>query len=203
MTNGYLVIDTETSGLFDFKKPADDPSQPRLAALAMIWTDDEGNALQREKHFVRPDGWSMQAEASRINGLTDDFLTENGIAIGEVLDRYEAEVRDRIPVAAYNAQFDCKMMRGEFRRAGRDDLFMITHNTCLMRASNKLGAYGFQSATRGWPKLKEVAAFFGHEGYDEHDAMADAEAARVVLANLIRIGELIPPQVHFAKSKAS
>ncbi|MEY4951800.1 MAG: hypothetical protein RL299_224, partial [Pseudomonadota bacterium] len=40
---GYLVIDTETSGLFDFKKPADDPSQPRLASLAMIWADDDGN----------------------------------------------------------------------------------------------------------------------------------------------------------------
>ena len=31
----YAVIDTETSGLFDFSKPAEAEGQPRLASLAI------------------------------------------------------------------------------------------------------------------------------------------------------------------------
>ena len=37
----YVVIDTETSGLFDFSKPADAEGQPRLASLAMVFLDQD------------------------------------------------------------------------------------------------------------------------------------------------------------------
>lgn len=202
----YLVIDTETSGLFQFKDkltgkpiPADDPCQPRLAALALIWADAEGNALRNEKLYVRPEGWLMDPAAAAVNGLTDEFLLDHGRPIEEVLDVYTREVSMGRIVAAFNAQFDCKMMRGELRRAGRDDLFAITRNTCLMRAMGKLGHMGFKSATRGWPKLVEATEFFGHVVENPHDPLSDAEGARVVLQNLIRIGAVIPPKVHHAR----
>lgn len=37
----YLIIDTETTGLFDFSKPADGEGQPRLAQICMIEWDGE------------------------------------------------------------------------------------------------------------------------------------------------------------------
>ncbi len=198
---GYLVIDTETSGLFDFKKPADDPSQPRLASLAMIWADAEGRETDRMQLYVKPDGWEMTAEASAVNGLTTEFLEENGVPIDLVLDIYSRNVRFDLVVAAFNAQFDCKMMRGELRRAGRDDLFTVTKNTCLMRGLKPYAAQGLAIKNGAFVKLSVACEFFGIHNTSPHSAMADAKAAQELLEILIRDGNLIPPQVHYAKEK--
>jgi len=41
----FCVFDTETTGLFKFKLPADDPSQPRLASAALIVADQNGKEI--------------------------------------------------------------------------------------------------------------------------------------------------------------
>lgn len=198
---GFLCFDTETSGLFDFSKPADADGQPRLASLAMIWTDDEGNETDRMQLYVKPEGWTMGAEATAVNGLTTEFLKEHGKPIGLVLDIYERNVRSGLPVAAFNAQYDCKVMRGEFRRAKRDDMFTITKNTCLMRGLKPYLADGLPIKGGRFVKLAVACEHFGIHNASPHSAMADAAAARELLAILIRDGNLIPPSVHFAKEK--
>lgn len=200
---GYLVIDTETNGLFDFKKPADDSSQPRLASLAMIWTDEDGHETDRIMLLVRPDGWEMTPEASAINGLTTEYLREHGNPIEFVLGVYSRNVRTGIPVVAFNAQFDLKMMRGELRRAGMDDLFMVTKNSCLMRSLKPYGAQGLAIRNGAFVKLTVACEFFGIKSVTPHEAMSDAADARELLEILIRDGNLIPPQVHFAKGRDS
>lgn len=197
----YLVIDTETNGLFDFKKPADDPSQPRLASLAMIWADDQGHETDRMMLYVKPDGWQMTDEATEVNGLTTEFLEEHGKPIDMVLGIYTRNVKAGLAVAAFNAQFDCKMMRGELRRAGMDDLFTVTHNTCLMRGLKPYAAQGLQVKGGGFVKLSVACEFFGIQSVSPHDAMSDAADARELLEILIRDGNLILPQVHFAKNR--
>lgn len=197
----YIVIDTETNGLFDFKKPADDPSQPRLASLAMIWADDQGHETARMMFYIKPDGWRMTPEATAVNGLTTEFLEENGKPLDMVLRIYTRNVKAGLAVAAFNAQFDCKMMRGELRRAGMDDLFTVTPNTCLMRSLKPYAAQGLDVKGAGFVKLSVACEFFGIHNSSPHSAMADAKAAQEILAMLIRDGNLIPPQVHFAKEK--
>ncbi len=66
----YAVIDTETSGLFDFSKPADAEGQPRLASLAVIRLDAELNEEGADEYLIKPEGWTLPAEATTINGLT-------------------------------------------------------------------------------------------------------------------------------------
>lgn len=197
----FVAFDTETTGIFDFKKPADDPSQPRLASLAMIWTDSAGREVDRKLMYVKPAGWEMTQEAFEVNGLTTDFLRENGTDIGVVLDVYERAIRSNMIMAAYNVQFDCKMMRGEFRRAGRDDLFEITLNTCLMRGLKPYKEKGLAIKGGQFVKLSVACEFFGITHAEAHEAMSDAEAARAILQILIEDGNLIPPAVHYAKSK--
>ena len=119
----YAVFDTETTGLFLFKDketgqpvPADDPRQPRMASFAVILADEYGNKISRAKHFIKPDGWSIDGtQAGEVNGLTDAFLEENGVPVAEVLDLWESYVNDGLIAAAFNVQFDCKMMRAELR----------------------------------------------------------------------------------------
>lgn len=205
-TPTYAVFDTETTGLFLFKDketgepvPADDPRQPRLASFAVIVADENGHEISREKHFVVPDGWSIDGTyASEVNGLNDAFLLENGVPVSNVLDLWEGYVKGGLIAAAFNAQFDCKMMRAELRRAGRDDLFEQTRNTCLMRGLSPYGKEGL-CIVRGYVKLSEACEFFGITNENAHDAMSDAEAALMILQRLIADGRVIEPKIHYAK----
>lgn len=202
----YAVFDTETTGLFLFRDketgetvPADDPRQPRMASFAVILADESGNEISREKHFIKPDGWSVDGtQAAEVNGLTDAFLEQNGVPVSDVLDLWEGFISKGLIVAAFNAQFDCKMMRAELRRAGRDDLFGQTRNTCLMRGLAPYKNEGL-CIVRGYVKLSEACDYFGITNENAHNSMADAEAALKILQNLILKDRVIEPKVHYAK----
>lgn len=205
----YAVFDTETTGLFVFKDedtgkpiPADDPRQPRMASFAVILADEFGEEISRAKHFIKPDGWSIDGTyAAEVNGLSDEFLYANGVPVSRVLDLWESYVDRGLIAAAFNAQFDCKMMRAELRRAGRYDRFRETRNTCLMRGLAPYGKEGL-CIMRGYVKLSEACNYFGIVNENAHDAMADAEAALGILKRLIADGRVIEPKVHFAKGRA-
>jgi len=196
----YLVFDTETTGLFNFKLPADDPAQPRLASAAFILCDEAGRELSRQKFYVAPDGWEMGEEAGRVNGLTTEFLASNGVPVAEVLDAYTGHVESGLIVVAFNSQFDTKMMRAELRRAGRPDLFEQTRTICAMRGLHPYGADGL-CIMRGFVKLSVACEWFGIVNQNAHDAMADAEAARCLLERMIADGRLPEPKVYYAAGK--
>lgn len=196
----YAVIDTETSGLFDFKKPADAPGQPRLATVSII-TLTAALEVEAENHFmVKPDGWELTPEAAAVNGLTMEQLAAEGIPVKEVLDCYTSLVLNGWVIVAYNAQFDTKMLRGELRRAGMDDLFEKTPNVCLMRASTSVcqiqGKKGFK-----FPKLSEACAFFKIEQPAAHSSGGDARSAVEILRHLVALKALPEPEVHYAANR--
>lgn len=195
----FLILDTETTGLSNFKLPADDPSQPRLAAAAFILADETGAEIEAVKHYVKPDGWEMPAEAFAINGLSTEFLDANGVPVLTVLDEYEAHIKGGLIVIGFNAQFDCKMMRAEFRRAGRPDLFEETPNICVMRNLHPYGQEGLP-IVRGFIKLRDACDYFGIEQAAAHDALDDARVACRILARLIADGRLPEAKVHYARN---
>lgn len=215
----YVVFDTETTGIFIFRDketgepvPADDPRQPRMASAAFILCDETGAEIGREKRYVKPDGWTMEEydlralsdgkkPASEVNGLTDDFLQENGVPVAEVLDLWESFINAGLIAVAHNAQFDAKMMRAELRRAGRSDLFEETRQTCTMRSCKPYKDAGMPIKSGKYVSLQDACAFFRIELTNAHDAMADAEACRQLLVCLLRDGNLIEPQVHRAKGR--
>lgn len=203
----YLILDTETSSLFTFKKdgkpvPADDPGQPRLAEAAMLLVDENLKITHRYVAYVKPDGWEMEAGATAVNGLTTDHLLEVGVPIGEVLDHYEDFIKSNRIVVTHNAQHDTKQMRGELRRAGRDDLFLITRNICTMRGLAKTCDLR-QKNGKGlkWPSLSEACRHFGIPHETRHSAEADAVAVLELLRNMRRLDIVPEARVHFAKGR--
>lgn len=185
----YLVIDTETSGLFNFRAPADAAGQPRLASIAMLFCDDDLRFLWGHSLLVRPDGWEMPAEAERINGLSTELLRKHGHEVRYALDGYVEAIERGYPIIAHNVQYDTKVMRGELRRAGMPDLFSETRRICTMQALTNIceipspRGRGFK-----WPKLSEaVERALGRKHSNAHgclpDAMACLDLARFLKAN--------------------
>ena len=201
----YLVIDTETSGLFKFRDadgkpvPADAPGQPRLASVAFIMVDPGMTVISEREFLIKPDGWSLDAGAAAVNGLTMERLEAEGVPVGDVLDLYTNAISDERVVVAFNAQFDTKMMRGELRRAARPDLFDQTKNICTMRACD--GIVIKPDGGRGWPKLAHACAHFNIQQQDQHTALGDARACLEVFKHLIAIGAAPEPAVHLASTQ--
>lgn len=209
---GYIVIDTETSGLYIYKNPdgtphpADAPDQPRMAELAIIFTDDDFNIEREYQAYIQPNGWHMTAEATKFNGLTDEFLQRHGVPVQMALAVYTQAILSGRAVVAYGAQFDCKCVRGEFRHEKLDDLFDQTLNTCAMQASMrltpkvvKLDENGQPSGAGGYPKLSDVVAHFGLPPYKKHSALDDARVTADIAKRLKAAGVLAEPKVHRAK----
>ena len=199
---GYAVIDTETSGLFDFSKPADAEGQPRLASFAAIRLDADLNEEGANEYLIKPEGWILSDEVMKINGLTMERLEKEGRPVADVLKFYSALIERGYVIVAFNSQFDCKVMRGEMRRAGVPDLFEATPNICAMRAAVDV-VKAPKASGRGYkfPKLSEACAHFGIEQTEQHSAMADAHAATAIFLELKALGVCPDPAVHYAKNR--
>ena len=200
----YAVIDTENTGLFNYREPANAEGQPRLASLAAIALNEDLTVESEGQWFVRPDGWKMPAAATEIHGLTTEHLLEVGQPVQKVLEHYTDLIERGYVIAAWNAQHDLKQLRAELRRADLPDRFEETPNTCLMRASTDICCIPHPTR-RGFkfPKLQEACDHFGVELADAHTALGDCKAATEILRILHARDALIPPKVHYAKNPPS
>lgn len=168
MTEKLLFIDTETTGLFAWDKPADVEGQPRLAQFSgLLLVDNKPEA--RLTAYVTPDGWEMPKEASLINGLSTELLKKLGIPVKNILDWYNSILDLEPTVVAHNVRYDTKVMRGEFRRAKMEDRYTTTKTSCTLRAASPI------LKTR-YPSLTDcIKHFLKEDRQDAHTAEADME----------------------------
>lgn len=205
---GGVVIDTETNAKADFDRSADAEGQPRLAQLAMILISPEGHIQGERNFYIVPDRWSMTEESTAVNGLTDAFLREAGVPVRVALEAYSQTIRNLRFVVAHHAQYDCKVMRGELRRAGMSDLFEETANICTMRKAGGVitalrpikdkvtkEVIGWKE-TNNWPSLKRCREVLGLSADGAHGAVKDAMDALAVYRYLRDRGVDLSPAVH-------
>ena len=178
-----LCFDTETTGLPRFDLPADDSRQPRICSVAMVLLAD-AKPLQTYYWYVRPDGWTVPDEVAAIHGLSNAKLTEDGIPIREVLEKFCVvhDLADQI--MGYNCSFDLKLLRGELRRCAMNDRYGAKPVRDIMKECTDVcrlpGKRGYK-----WPKLSEaVNIMLGREHVGAHDAMADV-CATIDLASAL------------------
>jgi DNA polymerase III epsilon subunit-like protein len=207
-----FVFDVETSGIPDFKLPADDPKQPRAIQIAGILCGDAepgeedsplgpGIAVRGFVNCpIRPDGWTMDDElaAKMGHGMTQAWLLENGRPVREALDLWTALHNRADLIATFGAGFDLKLMRGEFRRAGMPDLYGAKPKLDVMRAACKPCAMPMPSGRGGFklPKLGEAAEILlGEKVEGLHNGYVDAKTtARIYYALLARGVVMAPKQ---------
>ncbi len=188
-----LFIDTETSGLFNYRLRADADGQPRMIQFAAALVDidfTDGNPALYANIPILPDGWKMDDElaAKMGHGMTQDWLLQNGRPVAAALDIYEKMHVGCDMIAGFNIPFDQKGLRAELRRAGRNDHYAERPEFCLMRAMTPLAKVP-KAKGAGWkfPKLIEAYRFAFNAEPEKplHNAFHDV-LATVKLFNWLR-----------------
>jgi len=88
----YLFFDTETTGLpRNWKAPVTDLNNwPRLVQLAYLFYDTNGNKISGGDFIIKPEGFTIPSDASRIHGISTERAIREGQPIKSVLQHFQS-----------------------------------------------------------------------------------------------------------------
>lgn len=184
LQNSILFFDTETTGTpRNYKAPVSDSyNWPRLVQLAWIMADKEGNILKRKSAIVKPEGFSIPADAVAVHGITTERAQQEGLPLREVLEEFVNDFSLAENTVGHNIEFDKNIVGAELCRLDMDyNQLMDKPSTCTMLSStdycaipNPKGYFGYK-----WPSLQELYyKLFNRNFNDAHDALADITATK-------------------------
>lgn len=186
----YLFFDTETTGLpKKWKASVSDLNNwPRLVQIAWQQYDGQGKKITEKDYIIKPDGFTIPHEASRIHGISTERANNEGVDLDKVLEEFMQLIDESNVLVAHNMDFDEKIIGAEFLREGKKSGLFHTERLCTMKASTdycKLpGNYGFK-----WPKLSELHIKLFNEDFEEaHNAAVDITACAKCFWELKRRG---------------
>lgn len=199
-----LFFDTETTGLAKDKYPPTHPKQPMPMQIGMKLDAVNRHEVMAANYLIVPQGWSIEAKASEITGLTDDMATAFGTHIVTGVEFFLDMVNNADVIVAHNAAFDITVMRratfvySEIVNIPYVDPFEGKTLLCTMlaalnivKAPHKNG--GKMRGEWKWPKLEECIRFFFNEQLEgAHDALVDVRACARVYYEMLDEGMLSP-----------
>jgi DNA polymerase III epsilon subunit-like protein len=170
-----LVFDTETTGLPKQRgRPAEDVDNwPRVVQLGWGIFDERGAELELHAAIVRPDGFSIPADAIRVHGITAARAAREGKPLGEVLPPFLDAVGQADLIVSHNIEFDRNVVRAEIIRLRLGDPLRCARTFCTQVGSTDFcaipGSRGFK-----YPRLSELhAKLFGAPMQEAHEVSVD------------------------------
>jgi len=174
----YLFFDTETTGLPKrWDVPAKDlENWPRLVQIAWIFLDKNGNEISSESKIIKPEGFIIPEESSKVHGITTQIALKKGDDLKKILLEYLEMTNKSKYLIAHNMSFDEKIIEAEFIRKKISNSLFQPEKICTKEIATEFcqipGAYGFK-----WPTLSELhIKLFGNDFEDAHDALVDVKA---------------------------
>lgn len=179
-----LALDTETTGMANFRGQPGDASQPYIVQLGAILYDENRRVVAEINLLVKPAGWTIPTEATAVHGITTAMCEKYGLPIITAMKLLLAFVKRAKLIVAHNFPFDKMMVWSELMRCqcGPEvSLFIETPSYCTMEASTPILKLPGKFGNYKWPKLAEAFKHFtGRELEGAHDAMADVRGCATV-----------------------
>jgi len=178
-----LIYDTETTGFPNFKAPSSAPDQPHLVQLACILA--EGDYIDHTWSTIVKCPIPVDPSAFAVHGISMERSQEEGIDLIDALGIFGGMMYKADRVIAHNTNFDTKIMKIAFAKAGIDSIVLMRKKRfCTMFSlTNHLKLPSPSGRGYKWPKLIEAyTALVDSEGFQNaHQADADALACFKVL----------------------
>ena len=174
----YLFFDMEMTGIpKNYKAPVSDlKNWPRVIQIAWLVVDVNGVEISSAEHIVKPNGFTIPADAAKVHGITTQIAIERGVEIRHVLDAVIKDFATAKTLVAHNMAFDEKILGAEFLRAGFSNYIETKSRFCTMESSADFcrlpGRYNFK-----WPTLNELHLKLFRESFaGAHQALVDVRA---------------------------
>ncbi len=146
----YLFFDTETTGLpRNWNAPVTDLNNwPRLVQLAFLYYDQNGNKISGGDFIIKPDGFSIPVDASRIHGISTEKALSEGQLLTSVLQNFQSLISQAEVLVAHNMSFDEVIVGAEFLRTGMQNTIPSKRKICTMKSTTDYcaldGRYGYK-----------------------------------------------------------
>jgi DNA polymerase III epsilon subunit-like protein len=189
----FLFLDCETTGLpaNRYFSTDDVDGWPRLVQIAWGVYDGLGNAEEARCYIIRPEGFTIPADAIKIHGITNARALREGRELAEVLGEFlGAFERSGGTPVAHNLDFDFGVVGGELVRTRLPLGFLEKRGICTMKTTTDLcrlprpSGFGFK-----WPTLEDLHLLvFGFPYSGAHDAASDLDACARCFFKLLQAG---------------
>jgi formylglycine-generating enzyme required for sulfatase activity len=167
--------------------------------LAFLYYDEDGKKISGGDFIIKPEGFIIPEDASRVHGITTERANKEGIALATVLQLFNSMINQAEVLVAHNMNFDEKIVGAEFLRLGMENPVPAKRKICTMESATNFcalsGPYGYK-----WPKLAELHEKLFQTGFEEaHNAANDINATAKCFWELKRIG-IIPTLIPVKKT---
>lgn len=189
-----LIFDVETTGLPEKGHKYDTHYMyfPNIVSLA--WSI--GGV---DNHFIiKPDGYEIPEEATKIHGITTEIAMKEGWGIDNVLDKFYNDALNAKLICAHNIYFDTSIIKAStlkymgksfYDNVSEPALGKEKRIDTMMKTIKFVGALKANGTPGKFPKLEELYdKLFPGETFDAHDALEDVGALKRCLPELVKLG---------------
>jgi DNA polymerase III subunit epsilon len=188
-----LVFDSETTGLpAKGANYATDFNQfPHVVQLAW-WI----NGVHKS-YIVKPDGWEIPEEATKIHGITTEQALLQGVPFAKVADEYIHDCMIADIIIGHNIHFDSSIIKANILRMGMTNYYNDlvepamdkSKRICTMMKTIKFVDAKFENGRGGkFPRLEELYAKLFDDSFPAHNAHEDVKATLRCVEELLKIG---------------
>ncbi len=176
-----IFIDTETSGMVNYKNASKGSRFPRYDNLdaydscrivSICWIICQNDKVIEQGYFlINPKDFTISVESQQIHGISQEEAIREGQDISNVLNTFVECVKRCESIIAHNIDFDINVILSECYRnnlLGLIDIINTKHHICTMKKGQHV-----MGLTK-WPKLSELYEYLFHEKLkDAHNALMD------------------------------
>jgi DNA polymerase-3 subunit epsilon len=185
-----LFFDTETTGIpRNYKAPVEDVDNwPRLVQIGWILFGGEGEKLGECEFIVRPDGFEIPEEVSKIHGITQERALGDGWDLQTVLAIFSEDLIRADLIVGHNLSYDLSIIGAEMFRLGLPNLLNAKSQICTMKSSTNYCQIPGGRPWK-WPKLHELhQKLFNEPLAQTHTALDDIQNTAKCYFELKRLG---------------
>lgn len=185
-TKKILFFDLETTGLPETKsfnsyynyKHSEKYKNSRIVQISWIIANNKGKILTEHDYIIKPDGFIISDEASKIHGITTKKAIEQGIELVKIFEYFEKDVKNVTSMVAHNLNFDKNVLYAELYKYGYINLIKkldtIMHLCTGEISKPLLKLPAFYSGEYKMPKLTELYKWcFNQEMTNAHNSKYD------------------------------
>lgn len=176
MKDFLLFIDTEGSGLpkkWDLPYSAEG-NWPHSVQVSWAVYTSEGKQIKQEDHYIKNEDFSVEPSATKVHGITETFLQNNGKAREEVMHRLKDDLQLYKPlVVGHFIELDAHMIAADLHRIGSNNPMLDLPSFCTMLFSKNMVV----RPGRKYMMLGDLYwMLFKKELQNQHNALIDALA---------------------------